>query len=148
MKKKIARLLAAVMTATMVPATAAFADSSNSINKVVTVKDGDFNDEVYLRIQPGEVVDMDDSIIITIENGEFDPDDIDGDISEVYGYDLAGNSYDDFKKEYQALIDDGRTPERAFDETFYEIMNTEKVVDLPYKIKRNTNIRSNIVRYS
>ena len=139
MKKKIAILLAAVMTATMVPATAAFADSSNSINKVVTVKDGDFNDEVYLRIQPGEVVDMDDSIIITIENGEFDPDDIDGDISEVYGYDLAGNSYDDFKKEYQALIDDGRTPERAFDETFYEIMNTEKVVDLPYKIKRNTN---------
>ncbi len=139
MKKKIAILLAAVMTATMVPATAAFADSSNSVNKVVTVKDGDFNDEVYLRIQPGEVVDMDDSIIITIENGEFDPDDIDGDISEVYGYDLAGNSYDDFKKEYQALIDDGRTPERAFDETFYEIMNTEKVVDLPYKIKRNTN---------
>lgn len=142
MKKKIAILLAAVMTATMVPATAAFADSSNSVNKVVTVKDGDFNDEVYLRIQPSEVVDMDSEIIITIENGEFDSDEItdkDGNIKKEYQYDLDGNSYDDFRDTYNELIDDGRTPERAFDETFYDVMNTEKNVDLPYKIKRNTN---------
>lgn len=71
MKKKIAILLAAVMTATMVPATA-FANSSNSVNKTVTVKDGDIISDVYLSIKPYSTVDYGDSIILTIENGEVD----------------------------------------------------------------------------
>ena len=139
MKKKIAILLAAVMTATMVPVTA-FADSSNSVNKVVTVKDGDFNDEVYLKIQPAETVEMDDTILITIENGEFDEDDINKNGGlEAYQYTALGkgNDYDTLKADYvdyQGTYSD----EKAFDNVFDTLMRENKTVDLPYKLSRNS----------
>lgn len=150
MKKKIAILLAAVMTATMVPVTA-FADSSNSVNKVVTVKDDDFNDEVYLKIQPGEEVEMDSTITLTIENGEFDEDDIvsaaglskgsdvQNALNKKYAYKSLGdkNDYDTLKGEYESYVGD-YSAEKAFDNTFDSLMRLYKTVDLPYKLKRTT----------
>ncbi len=92
----------------MVPATAAFADSSNTRSKEVSVKDGDFNDEVFLRIQPGEVVEMGDTIIITIANGEFDEDDMneanDNNLGiDNYQYKLGDKTYKDLKSDYQGM---------------------------------------------
>ncbi len=150
MKKKIAILLAAVMTATMVPVTA-FADSSNSVNKVVTVKDDDFNDEVYLKIQPGEEVDMDSTITLTIENGEFDEDDIvsaagldrGADVQKAldkkYAYKSLGdkNTYDYLKGEFEEYSKD-MSDEKAFDNVFDSLMREYKTVDLPYTLKRTT----------
>ena len=147
MKKKIAILLAAVMTATMVPATAAFADSTNTVNKIVTVKDGDFSDEVYLRIQPAEEVDMDDTITITITNGEFDEDDMD-EVNggskgiDFYQYSALGKqddyTYDALRTEYNSLVEAGMTSTNAFDYVFKEPMTANTTSELPYYLTRNT----------
>jgi len=153
MKKKIAILLAAVMTATMVPATAAFADSTNNVNKVVTVKDNDFNDEVVLRIQPNETVEMDDTITITLENAEIDDNEIKVDSRgylKDYQYNaLAGQVigwedeyeflYDYLKDEYnEALKAANGNEATAFNNTLDDPMRKSNSVDLPYKIKRNS----------
>lgn len=157
MKKKIAILLAAVMTATMVPVTA-FADSSNSVNKVVTVKDGDYNDEVYLRIQPAGEVEMRDTITLTIENGEFDEDDIaDNGGMEAYQYGAQnpkmeaeadqkelqdqydGDLYEYLIGEYEANNNGSLALDRnAYSNTLETMMKTAGNVELPYKLKRNS----------
>ncbi len=143
MKKKIAILLAAVMTATMVPVTA-FAESSNNISQVVTVKDGDFNDEVVLRIQPSGEVKMDDTIILTLENGEFDEDDMKNASGasvglSKYDYKALGSeeTYDFLKAEFLEYEADMGF-ERAFAQVFQQRMQTARTVDLPYKLRRNT----------
>lgn len=90
MKRKIAILLAAVMTSAMLPMNV-LASSSNSITKRVTVKNedpigsdwvdesetevatsGDSYKPVYLKLLPQTGVDRGSSILINIENGEFD----------------------------------------------------------------------------
>lgn len=92
MKRKIAILLAAVMTSAMLPMNV-LASSSNSITKRVTVKNedpigsdwvdesetevatsGDSYRPVYLKLLPQTGVDRGSSILINIENGEFDED--------------------------------------------------------------------------
>lgn len=92
MKRKIAILLAAVMTTAMLPMNV-FANSSNSISKKVTVKDddpigsvwvdgskteaatsGDSYRPVYLKILPQTGIEKNSSILINIENGKFDED--------------------------------------------------------------------------
>jgi len=150
MKKKIAILLAAVMTATMVPATAAFADSSNSRNKEVSVKDGDFNDEVWLNIQPGEAVEMGDTITLTLANGEFDEDDMNAEYDDKraswpdaygidkYQYKLGDASYDDLKGEYESMEGSFSSELTVFDNTMRDLMDEARTADLPYKLKRNT----------
>jgi hypothetical protein len=91
MKRKIAIMLAAVMTSAMLPMNV-MASSSNSISKKVTVKDedpigsvwaddstkkdvvtsgSDYN-PVYLKLIPQSGIERGSSIIITIENGKFD----------------------------------------------------------------------------
>ena len=143
MKKKIAILLAAVMTATMVPATAAFADSSNTRSKEVSVKDGDFNDEVFLRIQPGEVVEMGDTIIITIANGEFDEDDMneanDNNLGiGNYQYKLGDKTYQDLKSDYQGMEGSFTSDLTIFDNVMKEGMDEYRTNELPYLIRKNT----------
>lgn len=153
MKKKIAILLAAVMTATMVPVTA-FADSTNNVNKKVTVKDGDFNDEVFLRIQPASEVEMGDTITITIENGEFDEDDM-GDISKyqyaVQNRDMAntvdanelnekfnGDLYEYFVSEYTEINGGTSLNANNYRLAIENNMITAGNVELPYKFERNS----------
>jgi hypothetical protein len=73
MKRKIAILLAAVMTTAMLPMNVS-ASSSNTINKVATVKTDDIVEGVYLKVQPNDAILSGDSIVITVENAEFDTD--------------------------------------------------------------------------
>lgn len=92
MKRKIAILLAAVMTTAMLPMNV-FASSTNEISKSATVKDdepigsvwmndskidvatsGDNYKPVCLKITPKSGVDRNSSIIIKIKNGKFDED--------------------------------------------------------------------------
>lgn len=70
MKRKVAILLAAVMTTAMLPMNV-MAKSENGINKKATVKDDDPITGVYLKITPKDEVETGDSIIVTIENGDF-----------------------------------------------------------------------------
>lgn len=72
MKRKIAILLAAVMTSAMIPMNVMAASSTN-VNKTVTVADDDYVSGVYLKIQPNDEIVSGDSIVITAVNGEFDP---------------------------------------------------------------------------
>jgi len=65
MKRKIAILLAAVMTAAVVPMNV-MASSSNSVNKTKTVAVDDFIDDVYLKIQPNDAIVSGDSIEISV----------------------------------------------------------------------------------
>lgn len=67
MKRKIALLLALAMTASMLPVNA-FASSTNSINKTVSVKEDDLIEGVYLKIVPKEEVESNSSIVLTLTN--------------------------------------------------------------------------------
>ena len=104
MKRKVAILLAAVMTTAMLPMNV-MATSENGINKKVTVKDDDPIEGVYLKITPKDKVESGDSIIVTIENGDFQEYADRADKKEE-GYDVEsyksplGNTYEDLAKEY------------------------------------------------
>jgi len=77
MKRKIALMLAAVMTTAMLPISA-MAASSNSIDRIDSVKDDEVIKKVNLKIEPKAAIKYDEenpsgnSIIINIENAEFD----------------------------------------------------------------------------
>ena len=79
MKRKIAIMLAAVMTTAMLPISA-MAASSNSVDRIDNVKDDEVIKNVNLKIEPKAAIKYDESnpsgnsIIIDIENGEFDLD--------------------------------------------------------------------------
>jgi len=73
MKRKIAILLAAVMTTAMLPMNVS-ASSSASVNRTATVKTDDIVENVYVKIQPENAVLSGDSIVLTVENAEFDED--------------------------------------------------------------------------
>lgn len=70
MKRKIAILLATIMTAAVLPMNV-MASSSNSINKTKTVSVDDFIDDIYLKIQPNDAITSGESIEITVKNAEF-----------------------------------------------------------------------------
>lgn len=168
MKKKIAILLATIMTATMVPVTSAFADSSNSVSSVVTVKDGDFNDEVFLRIQPSGEIDPrgngDATITISLQNAEFDEDDMDAYFTSNATIEYPSNqsrgldryqfaafndestgtthTFDDLLGEYTFVLRNtpNATAESAFNAVMMQYIGTGLIsqsADLPYKLKRN-----------
>lgn len=139
MKRKIAILLAAVMTSAMLPMNV-MASSSNSVSKRVTVKDedpigSDWADEnetevatsgssynpVYLKILPQSGVEDGSSIIINIENGKFDEDDFE---MPVYKSG-AGNTYDSMMASYNKGM------------TLVQVLNANlgnTSLELPYKI--------------
>ncbi len=140
MKRKIAILLAAVMTSAVLPMNV-LASSSNSITKRVTVKDedpigsdwvdgkdgmevatsGDSYKPVYLKILPQTGVDKYSSILINIENGEFDEEKFP---MPVYTSG-AGNSYDDM----MGLLNSGMS--------LTQVLNSNlgtTSLELPYKI--------------
>ena len=80
MKRKIAIMLAAVMTTAMLPMSA-MAASSNSVDRIDSVKNDEVIKNVNLKIEPKAAVGVDGdgnwipsgaSIIIKIENAEFD----------------------------------------------------------------------------
>ena len=82
MKRKIAIMLAAVMTTAMLPMSA-MAASSNSVDRIDSVKNDEVIKNVNLKIEPKASVGVDSqgnwipsgaSIIIKIENAEFDED--------------------------------------------------------------------------
>lgn len=139
MKRKIAILLAAVMTTAMLPMNV-MASSSNSVTKRVTVKDedpigsdwtnssetevatsGDSYKPVYLKILPQTGVDKGSSIIINIENGKFDEDKFP---MPVYTSG-AGRSYDDMQKN----LNEGMSLTQVLNAN---LGNTS--LELPYKI--------------
>lgn len=138
MKRKIAILLAAVMTSAVLPMNV-LASSSNSITKRVTVKDedpigsdwavdgvevatsGDSYKPVYLKILPQTGVDKYSSILINIENGEFDEEKFP---MPVYTSG-AGSSYDDM----MGLLNSGMS--------LTQVLNSNlgtTSLELPYKI--------------
>jgi len=84
MKRKIAILLAAVMTAAVVPMNV-MASSSNSVNKTKTVAVDDFIDDVYLKIQPNDAIVSGDSIEISVKNAEFVTEEPDSEYREDLG---------------------------------------------------------------
>jgi hypothetical protein len=74
MKRKIALLLAAVMTTAMLPMSA-MANSTNSISKKATAQKDDavaVKDPVALKIYPRDTVTSYSSIILKVDNGKFD----------------------------------------------------------------------------
>jgi hypothetical protein len=139
MKRKIAILLAAVMTTAMLPMNV-MASSSNSVSKRVTVKDDDpigsdwTNDNetevatsgssykpVYLKLLPQTGVDSGSSILINIENGKFDEDKFP---MPVYKSG-KGDSYDTMMSEYKQGM------------SLTQVLNSNLGVtslELPYKI--------------
>ena len=74
MKRKIALVLAAVMTTAMLPMNA-MAGSTNSISKVINIKTDSIlasaGTPVRLELQPRSEVESNESIIISVENGKF-----------------------------------------------------------------------------
>lgn len=74
MKRKIALVLAAVMTTAMLPMNA-MAGSTNTLSKTVTIKTDKVllssNAPVELQVQPRNEVESGDSIVISVENGKF-----------------------------------------------------------------------------
>ncbi len=133
MKKKTAILMASVITATMIPVTGVLADSMNNINKVVSIKDGAFYDEVYLRIQPYDEVKMGDTIRLSIENGKF------GENIDKYQYKLGDMTYDKLKSAYEGLSSDYLLDDAIFDNFMSELMNENKTSDLPYYLRRKND---------
>jgi len=50
--------------------------SVNTVNRIAAIKEGDFNDETYLKIQPNYEVKMGDTVTVTLLNGKFNEDDM------------------------------------------------------------------------
>lgn len=108
MKRKIAILLAAVMTSAMIPMTA-LANSNNTVNKSVTVKDDDAIEGLFVKIIPENAVTSNSSIVISLENGEFSQDRINGEdknFDEEYKYDAAGMSFEQALTAYNSTTGD------------------------------------------
>lgn len=144
MKRKIAILLAAVMTAAVLPMNV-MASSSNSLNKTKTVAVDDFIDDVYLKIQPNDEIVSGDSIEITVKNAEFVTEDEDSDYSE----EVNGRTVYHTIQQYSVKIQNGDVLD--FDEAMdYLSQNDATVVysktgiyngdnnELPYLIKRRS----------
>jgi hypothetical protein len=130
MKRKIAIMLAAVMTTAMLPMDV-MAASSNSVNKIDSVKNDDIIQGVQLKIEPKAAVESGSSIIINIENGEFDEDKID---FGALAYSAGAKSYEEVKADLDKLGSD--PTENAIARVLASCMNTSAPTDqIPYKLK-------------
>lgn len=136
MKKKIAILLAAVMTTAMLPMNA-MAASSNSINKTVTVAVDKAVKDVYLNIRPNDEVASGDTIAITIEGAEFFEEDgttIDKDTYKFDDYKYSvKNSKNNTSYDWDAAVKAG---DEQGTETFIDTL-LDFTAELPYSLKRN-----------
>lgn len=161
MKKKIAILLAAVMTAAALPMNA-MASSSNSVTRTVTVAVNKEVKDVYLNITPNDEISSGNTIAVTVEGAEFfeekNPDgsggtSIDGDKKDFndpkYAYGLK--DVDEFKnwdaamsylKESVSAYVNPATGEIISQTSYNSKMNEviskllETTNELPYKLKR------------
>lgn len=135
MKKKIAILLAAVMTTAMLPMNA-MASSSNSINKTVTVAVDKAVQNVYLNIRPNDEIVTGDTIAISLEGGEFFEDGgtkIDGTTYNFHDYDYSVYySKDKETIDWASAQKQGAEDYSAFIEKLIKF-----TAELPYSIKRN-----------
>lgn len=140
MKKKIAILLAAVMTATMAPMNV-FAGSSNSISKTVTVKDDDLVKNVFLKVQPSDEIFMGDSIVLNFENAEIVNEKDNGYSLDDYAYQLGGDkeyTWGYFEDQYNTYTADKEFGSATFDSIFKDLMVDANEVYLPYSLERNS----------
>lgn len=157
MKRKIAILLAAVMTTAMLPMNV-MADSTNSVDRIDTVKDDEVIRNVNLKISPKAAIESGASIIIDIENAEFDTDKIidtladDGVLdSKVKNYTTAEKkaayldyvAYTSGAKDYQTVIEEiaARTAgasanqvDKRIQDVLYSAMGVN-TNEIPYEIK-------------
>lgn len=133
MKRKIAILLATVMTAAVLPMNV-MASSSNTINKTVTVSVDDYITDVYLKIQPNDEISSGDSIELTLTNAEFFTDDEDNYNPKKWsdGLNNAGGGAYDWDSAMKDLESMGEATLLSGDKLFGNDNNT-----LPYKIKKN-----------
>ncbi len=147
MKRKIALLLALAMTASMLPVNA-FATSSNEVNKVVSVKDEDSVDGVFLKITPREEVSSGDSIVLRFTNSEVQP----REVLEANGFENFVNSTfeDDFTYEYameefqsyyhpqdESSASQKLAMEDACKTVFTQLWGNTNDAYLPWKLERN-----------
>lgn len=141
MKRKIALLLALAMTASMLPVNA-FATSSNEVNKVVSVKDEDPVEGVYLKITPRQEVESGDSIVLKFTNSEVAEQSVlDANGFEQFAPSYDGvYSYDHAMEEYVGVYDerDGITASANAAQTVLdELWSYTQDAYLPWKLVRN-----------
>lgn len=100
MKRKIAILLAAVMTTAVVPMNV-LASSSNQPSRQVNVVIDEILEDVYLKITPNDKIVTGDSIAITIENGEF------LESNKTYTYNTKQYKFSDYQ--YSGVTGEGKS---------------------------------------
>lgn len=134
MKRKIAIMLAAVMTTAMLPLNV-MAYSTNSVDSLVTAKE----DEVFtsmLKIEPKSAVASGSSIIIDIHNAEFDLDKI-GNFDSKVAYTSGSKSYSAVISDIAARADgtdSGSKYNKAVDDALSAAMGVT-TDEIPYEIE-------------
>lgn len=135
MKRKIALVLAAVMTTAMLPMNA-MAGSTNSISKVINIKTDSIlasaGTPVKLELQPRSEIESNQSIIISVENGKFNEKLVKGETS-VDGMSGSVNEPFTFKSAktgttYDQIVDTGLS---SFD-ALKKFVGDENSRQLPY----------------
>jgi hypothetical protein len=134
MKRKIALMLAAVMTTAMLPMTA-IASSTNTPNRVATVKENEVITDVKLKISPKDGVTSNSSINITIDGAEFDADKVykktGSTFEELTAYaGPGGETYD----EVIAKMSRGGWTDATIKQTLLDVLGANTSA-LPYSIK-------------
>ncbi len=111
MKRELALLLALAMTVSMLPVNA-FASSSNTVNKSVTVKDDDMIEDVYLKIVPkDEITTHGESLVLDFENAYVPKDN-----EEIY--DNAGRLIGNYHLPNYAALQQGGSKDYEFDKLY------------------------------
>lgn len=124
MKRKIALLLAAVMTTAVLPMNV-MASTSASVSRAYSYKNGDMLEDVYVTLTPNssDSVESGAYVTINIENAEFSS------ASEVAYVSDNGKGYDYYMGELADFGDTATGIKAALKQDIYES------AELPYKIK-------------
>lgn len=145
MKRKIALVLAAVMTTAMLPMNA-MAGSTNTLSKTVTIKTDKVllssDKPVELQVQPRNAVESGDSIVLRIENGKFNQELVEADkirLSALNGVDGIEDGIDNpfiFKTErtgttYDEIVATGLSTKDALE----KFVGKEDSRKLPYAFR-------------
>ncbi len=112
-----------------------FADSSNKVNKFMSVKEGDFNGEAFIEIMPLSKINMDDTIFITIKNADFYADLRDyqyNALGEENTYNFLKSKYEELEKEYSK---ENSGKDLAFILLFEPLITEYNSAKFPYKVK-------------
>ncbi len=128
----------------------------DSLDEYVTVEKGIFNDSLCLIIEPKFQVEMDSEIILKLENGVFDEEDMKNTSGQSVGlskYDYKAleyyDSYDYLKNEFERLITDKEiTSGMAFEQVFYDKMYAYRTVDLPYKLRKISDTEMEVTLFA